>query len=553
MEGEAVKIGMAQLNPTVGDMDGNASRIAEAAGRAARLGARLVVFSELSLTGYPPRDLLERGAFIEAADRALESCRAASRRLPGVGLLVGTVLRSRKPTGNPLANSAVLILDGEIRFRQDKTLLPAYDVFDERRYFEPASESEVFPLDGERLGITVCEDAWCEAALPGGKPYPVDPVRRLAEKGATIQINLSASPFYVGKETMRWELLRGHALRHRVPFLLVNQVGGNDELIFDGQSLALAADGGLSARLASFSEDLRVVDTAGTGSLPGFDPPESVASMHDALILGVRDYLGKCGFRKAVLGLSGGIDSALVCALAAEALGPENVLGVAMPSAYSSPDSEEDARALASNLGVDYRVIPIADLVGAYASALAGSFRGTPAGAAEENIQARIRGNLLMALSNKFGCLTLSTGNKSELSVGYCTLYGDMSGGLSVIADVPKTWVYRLAEHVNRVREVIPRRCFTKAPSAELRPDQKDQDTLPPYETLDAILHGYLEEGLSAREIEARGFESGTVGWVLAAVAASEFKRRQAAPGLKLFPKAFGMGRRVPIAMKGRY
>jgi NAD+ synthase (glutamine-hydrolysing) len=546
-----MKIGLAQMNPTVGDMEGNLARIGDATDRAAAAGARLVVFPELCLTGYPPRDLLERGAFLEASEKALAACCGLSRRSPKVGLLIGTVGRSLKTTGKPLSNSAFLIREGSVRFRQDKTLLPAYDVFDESRYFEPAGNTDVFQMDGETLGITICEDAWCEAALPGGRPYPVDPVRRLAGMGATILINLSASPFYVGKETERWELARGHAMRHRVPFLLVNQVGGNDELIFDGQSLAISADGGLAARLAGFSEDLAVVDSGAAGRSDEFIPLDALSSMHDALILGIRDYLHKCGFRKAVLGLSGGIDSALVCGLAAEALGPENVLGIAMPSAYSSPDSEEDARRLASSLGVEYRVIPIPDLVAAYSVALREPFHGTTPGAAEENIQARIRGNLLMAFSNKFGYLTLSTGNKSELSVGYCTLYGDMSGGLSVIADVPKTWVYRLAEFVNRKREIIPRRCFTRPPSAELRPGQKDQDTLPPYETLDAILHHILEEGLSGPEIESKGFTPETVRWVMAAVAASEFKRRQAAPGLKLFPKAFGSGRRMPIAMKG--
>lgn len=548
-----MKIGLAQLNPTVGDMEGNLARIRDAAGRAASAGARLVVCSELCLTGYPPRDLLERGAFLEASEKALAACCDLSRRFPDTGLLIGSVGRSRKKTGKPLTNSAFLIRDGAILFRQDKTLLPTYDVFDESRYFEPSGDIDVFRMDGETLGITICEDAWCDAALPGGRHYPLDPVRQLAEKGATVLVNISASPFYVGKETARLELAAGHAMRHRLPFYLVNQVGGNDELIFDGRSLAVSPDGRLAAGLAGFSEDLVVVDSTEMGRSVDFVPPDSVSSMHDALILGIRDYLRKCGFRKAVLGLSGGIDSALVCGLAAEALGPENVLGIAMPSDFSSPDSEEDARLLATRLGVAYRVIPISGLAAAYGEALSEPFRGTPSGAAEENIQARIRGNLLMAFSNKFGYLTLSTGNKSELSVGYCTLYGDMSGGLSVIADVPKTWVYRLAEHVNRNREIIPRRCFTRPPSAELRPGQKDQDTLPPYETLDAILRHVLEDGLSGAEIESRGFAPETVRWVMTAIAASEFKRRQAAPGLKLFPKAFGSGRRMPIAMKGIY
>jgi NAD+ synthase (glutamine-hydrolysing) len=545
-----MKIALAQLNPTIGDFQGNLSKIEGALERTAAGAPDLIVFPELFLTGYPPRDFLERRDFILAAERALAQCVELSTKHPSPAILVGALRPARRSTGNGLHNSAVLIRGGRILFEQAKTLLPSYDVFDETRYFEPAGSVEVFPFAGERLGITVCEDAWNDETLFPKRSYPTDPVRALVDRGATVLINLSASPFFIGKETLRFRLIRNHVRRHEKPFFLVNQVGGNDELIFDGDSFALDSRGAIQARFPSFREHVETVESFGNLIGRSFPTAETAEAMHRALILGLGDYLRKCGFRKAVLGLSGGIDSSLVCCLAAEALGPENVLGIAMPSDISSPESLEDAEGLAKNLGIEFKVVPIAPMVDAYAGSLACHFTGNPAGLAEENIQARVRGNILMAFSNKFGHLTLSTGNKSELSVGYCTLYGDMSGGLSVIADLPKTWVYRVAREINRGTEKIPERCFTKPPSAELRPDQKDQDTLPPYEILDGILDLYLEQECTADEILERGFQRETVEWVIRAVNKSEYKRRQAAPGLKLFPKAFGMGRRMPIAAK---
>jgi NAD+ synthase (glutamine-hydrolysing) len=545
-----MKIALAQLNPTIGDFQGNLSKIEGIIERKAGEAPDLIVFSELFLTGYPPRDFLERRDFINAAERALAQCVELSAKHPAPAILVGALRPARRSTGNGLYNSAVLIRGGRILFEQAKTLLPSYDVFDETRYFEPAADIDVFSFGGERLGISVCEDAWNDESLLPKRSYPVDPVRVLVDRGATVLINLSASPFFIGKETLRYRLIRNHVRRHERPFFLVNQVGGNDELIFDGDSFALDSKGGTIARFPSFREHVEVIESSAPSSGSSFPAAETAESIHRALNLGLSDYIRKCGFQKAVLGLSGGIDSALVCCLAAEALGPGNVLGIAMPSDISSPESLEDAERLAKNLGIEFKVIPIAPLVDAYRGSLACHFAGSAAGLAEENIQARIRGNLLMAFSNKFGHLTLSTGNKSELSVGYCTLYGDMSGGLSVIADLPKTWVYRVAAEINRQSEIIPKRCFSKPPSAELRPGQKDQDTLPPYEVLDGILELYLEHELTGDEIVERSLPRETVEWVIRAVNKSEYKRRQAAPGLKLFPKAFGMGRRMPIAAK---
>jgi len=545
-----MKIALAQLNPTIGDFQGNLAQLEGVIKRTAGDAPDLIVFSELFLTGYPPRDFLERRDFINAAERALAQCVELSAKHPAPAILVGALRPARRSTGNGLHNSAVLICGGRILFEQAKTLLPSYDVFDETRYFEPAPAIDVFSFKGERLGITVCEDAWNDESLLPKRSYPVDPIRVLVERGATVLINLSASPFFIGKESLRFQLIRNHVRRHEKPFFLVNQVGGNDELIFDGDSFALDYKGGTIARFPSFREHVEIIESAAHSSGLPFPAMETAESIHRALILGLSDYLRKCGFQKAVLGLSGGIDSSLVCCLAAEALGPKNVLGIAMPSDVSSSESIEDAERLAKNLGTEFKIVPIAPLVNAYINSLSDHFKGTPTGLAEENIQARIRGNLLMAFSNKFGYLTLSTGNKSELSVGYCTLYGDMSGGLSVIADLPKTWVYRVALHVNEQSEIIPERCFTKPPSAELRPDQKDQDTLPPYGVLDGILGLYLEQELTGDEIVERSFPRDTVEWVIRAVNKSEYKRRQAAPGLKLFPKAFGMGRRMPIAAK---
>jgi NAD+ synthase (glutamine-hydrolysing) len=429
-------------------------------------------------------------------------------------------------------------------------LLPTYDVFDEARYFEPAGDTRPAPFRGESLGISICEDAWNDPELFRPRPYHLDPIAVLAERGASIFINISASPFTVGKEPFRAELVRSHARRHSRPFVFVNQVGGNDELVFDGRSLYVDARGEFGAVLPAFAESLQLIDTAAAPAPVAYRFPEETDAVRDALVLGTRDYFGKCGFSRAVVGLSGGIDSAVTLCLAVDALGAEHVFAAAMPSPISSPQSLVDARAVAANLGVRLDVIPIADLMSAYDRALAPLFSGRPRDVTEENIQARIRGNILMALSNKFGHLVLSTGNKSELAVGYCTLYGDMSGGLAVISDVPKTTVYRLADLYNRDRPRVPRSVIEKAPSAELRPDQKDSDTLPPYEILDPILDLHVEEGLAVDDIVARGFERATVEWVVAAVRRNEYKRKQAAPGLKVTSKAFGVGRRFPIAAR---
>jgi NAD+ synthase (glutamine-hydrolysing) len=545
-----MRIALVQLDTLVGDIDGNVARIADGVGRAAADGVQLVVFHELCVSGYPPKDLLERSAFIAQCERGVDRLREQSRRHPGLGILIGSPLPSTSATGKGVANAAVLIADGAIIFRQDKMLLPTYDVFDEARYFEPAASTRPVAFGGETLGISICEDAWNDPALFRRQPYHVDPIAMLAEQGATLLINISASPFSAGKEAFRAELVKSHAHRHRRPFVFVNQVGANDELVFDGHSLVVDGEGTIRAALPGFDEAYRVVDTAVLPRVADHRPEDEDESVRRALVLGVRDYFRKCGFSRALVGLSGGIDSAVTVCLAVEALGRENVLTLAMPSPVSSPESVEDARAIASNLGVRLDVVPIAGAMAAFDATLAPIFEGRARDVAEENIQARIRGNILMAISNKFGHLVLSTGNKSELAVGYCTLYGDMSGGLAVISDVPKTMVYRLAAIYNRERPVIPRRVIDKAPSAELRPDQKDSDTLPRYEVLDPILDLYIEDGLAADEIVTRGFDRATVEWVVEAVRRNEYKRKQAAPGIKVTSKAFGVGRRFPIAAR---
>jgi len=545
-----VRIALVQLNACVGDVDRNVDRVADAVRRAAAAGAGLVVFPELCVSGYPPKDLLERSAFITQCERGVERLREESGRHRGLGILIGAPLRTRAETGKGVANAAVLMADGAIVHRQDKMLLPTYDVFDEARYFDAAESTAPVTFGGERLGISICEDAWNDPALFRRRPYRLEPIAMLAEQGATVLINISASPFSVGKEAFRAELVRSHARRHQLPFVFVNQVGGNDELVFDGCSLVAGGDGTVRAVLPAFEEAFEVVDTAALPSAVDHVPVDDVESIRRALVLGTRDYFAKCGFDRAVVGLSGGIDSAVTMCVAADALGAENLLAVAMPSPFSSPGSLEDARALAASLGVRLDVVPIGDIMGAYEAALAPIVRERPRDVTEENIQARIRGNILMALSNKFGYLVLSTGNKSELAVGYCTLYGDMSGGLAVMSDVPKTDVYRLAALYNRARAVIPQRIIDKPPSAELRPGQKDADTLPPYEVLDPILDLYIEDGLSAAEIAARGFDRTAVEWVVEAVRRNEYKRKQAAPGLKVTSKAFGVGRRFPVAAR---
>ncbi|HDQ44303.1 MAG TPA: NAD+ synthase [bacterium] len=547
-----MKITLAQLNPTIADFPGNLKKAEAAVHRARSDGSDLVVFPELFLTGYPPRDLLERHDFVSEADRALGRLIEISARFPEPGILMGTIQPTQKGTSHLLYNSALLIRDGQILFRQHKSLLPTYDVFDEARYFEPAGAIRVYEYAGEKLGVTLCEDAWNDTGILPGRAYGLDPVEALARNGATLLVNLSASPFHAGKETVRYRLLRNHATRHRVPFVLVNQVGGNDELLFDGRSLILDPDGRLLADLPSFEETVRTIRLDAPPVADVFHPRDPVGSVHDALVLGVSDYCVKCGFGKVLLGLSGGIDSAVVAAIAARALGPENVTGVAMPSVFTSAESNEDAAKLAANLGIRFRIIPIEPLRTAMLDLLSPEFEGLPEDTTEENIQARIRGNILMALSNKFGALTLSTGNKSELSMGYCTLYGDMSGGLGVISDVPKTLVYDLARFINRETEHIPRRILERPPSAELKPDQKDEDTLPPYPVLDRILELYLDEGKSEEEIVAAGLDAETVRRIIDTVRRNEYKRRQAPPGLKVTSKAFGMGRRMPVAAKFR-
>ena len=544
-----MKISLAQLNPVVGDVRGNLQKIVATLAQEHRT-SDLVVFSELFLVGYPPRDLLEKPALIGQVQEALDHLVDLSARYPATGILVGAPQPTGRDTGKGLCNCAVLIHQGQVRLRQAKSLLPAYDVFDETRHFDPAGAVAVVPFKDEILGVSICEDAWYDPELWFRRLYPLDPIQALAERGATVFINISASPFQVGKEELRHRLFQSHARKYGVPLVYVNQVGGNDELIFDGRSLALDPAGEAIAVLPGFQEAVVTVDLAQPG-IPGrYRPQEEIATVHEALVLGLRDYLGKCGFKQAVVGLSGGVDSAVTCCLAAAAVGRDNVMGVLMPSPYTSRDSIEDSLSLARNLGVETRLIPITPIYESYREALQGPLRLGEIELTLENIQARIRGNILMAISNKEGHMVLSTGNKSELAVGYCTLYGDMSGGLGVLADVPKTMVYELAEYLNRDREIIPAQIIRKAPSAELRPDQKDQDTLPPYDILDRIMNYYLTEGCAYGDIVKLGFDPATVQWVIRTIDKNEYKRRQAAPGLKITSKAFGMGRRIPIAAK---
>ncbi len=554
-----MKIVLAQLNPIVGDVPGNVRRVQQALEQARGFGPDLVVFSELMLTGYPPRDLLARNWFIDRVEAGLSDMAQISAQFPEVGIILGAPVRSPRSPGKGLLNAAILLAGGKEQFRQAKSLLPTYDVFDETRYFDPADKVRLAKFGGEALGISVCEDAW---TWPKGAAeaesremwdravYDRDPVAEMASAGATVLINISASPFSVGKEAVRKRLIVGHASRHGLPFVFVNQVGGNDELVFDGRSMAFDRQGRPQLALRPFQEELAVVETGAVGADSNYVEIDPIESIHDALVLGVRDYVRKCGFEKVVLGLSGGIDSAVVCCLAAAALGPKNVLGITMPSEYSSRGSVEDSRHLAANLGIEFREVGIAEAYHVYLSSLAREFAGRKPDTTEENLQARVRGNILMAISNKLGHLVLATGNKSELAVGYCTLYGDMSGGLCVLADVPKTTVYALANHINRLRETIPASTIRKPPSAELRPNQADQDTLPPYDVLDAVVAGYVDEGLSADEIVAAGHDRRTVEWVIRAVNKNEYKRRQAAPGLKVTSRAFGTGWRMPIAAR---
>lgn len=546
-----MKLALVQTNPTIGDIDGNTRRVLEGLRAAAGAGAELAVFPEQTLIGYPAKDLLLRREIVASNLQALERVADAAT---SVAALVGYADRNDRPYGRPLYNAAALVAGGRVRTRWCKRLLPTYDVFDEVRYFEPGGPQPVVTIGGRRLGVTICEDLWSHEEMLGQPLYAGDPLADLVAAGANVILNIAASPYFLGKHDLRVELLAAHARRHGVPILFVNQVGGNDELVFDGFSSVVAPDGELVGLARGFDEDLLIVDLDDLPATRREPAAVGAANLHDALVLGLRDYLRKCGFRSAVVGLSGGIDSAVVAALAVAALGPQQVLGVAMPSRFSQPASLADARALAGNLGIDFRVIEIEPLHAAFERSLAPHFAGRPADVAEENVQARVRGVLLMALSNKFGHLLLTTGNKSELAVGYCTLYGDMAGGLAVISDVPKTMVYQLAAHINARagREIIPARSLTRAPTAELRPNQTDQDSLPPYDVLDAIVDRYEVRLESAEQIVAAGFDPRVVHDVLRLVHTSEYKRRQAAPGLKVTSRAFGFGRRVPIAARYR-
>ena len=540
-----MKLALAQINTTVGDFAGNLALIRTAYARGMADGAELVVAPELAITGYPPRDLLLKSGFIEGNLAALTEL---AQSVGEVGLVVGHVGINEKHPGRQAVNAVSLLQHGKVAATRTKTLLPTYDVFDEDRYFEPAPDNTPVEFNGRKLGLTICEDVWNDDSFWADPRYRANPVDGLVKQGAEVIVNVSASPWNLGKEGMRREMLASLATNAQRPVVYCNAVGGNDELVFDGGSLALNAQGEVLAAGAQFTEALVAVDLDGT--VQAVSEPQEMALLHDALVLGVQDYLGKCGFRSAVIGLSGGIDSAVTAALAVKALGAENVRGISMPSAYSSQGSLDDSAALAANLGIQYDVIPIHAGFEMMKTSLEPIFGDRPEDVTEENMQARLRGLILMAASNKFGSLVLTTGNKSELAVGYCTLYGDMCGGLAVISDVLKTKVFELAHWINRDEVIIPEATITKPPSAELRPDQKDQDSLPPYEVLDAILERYVVESQSVSEIVTSGFDEATVKRIVRLIDLNEYKRRQAAPGLKVTSKAFGVGRRIPVAQR---
>ncbi len=554
-----MKIGLLQLNSTVGDFAANRRKLLAGCEKARALGAEFIIAPELFLCGYPPRDLLLRADFVQASLAALAE---TAKSIGPVPLCVGCVGENSERPGRALRNSAAVLQNGKIIWRAHKSLLPTYDVFDEDRYFEPAKSAAPFEFNGRKLGITICEDIWNDEDFWPERLYRRDPVKELIAQGAEIILNLSASPWHDGKERTRLAMLQRVARDERVPLAQVNLVGANDELIFDGHSVTLDARGEVLALGKGFAEDVLVVDLeSGGASVPASRLVSSLApppwpareqQLFAALSLGIRDYVHKCGFQSVIVGLSGGIDSALVAVLAAEALGPDKVLGVSMPARYSSEGSLSDAGALAKNLGIRYEVLPIEPVFQSVEKQLVKIFAGTKPNEAEENVQSRLRGVTLMALSNKFGALVLTTGNKSEMAVGYCTLYGDMCGALAVIADVFKTDIYKLARWINRERIIIPEASITKPPSAELRPNQTDQDSLPPYETLDQILDAYVVKNLGKEEIIRRGFDAAVVNDVINKVTFSEYKRRQAAPGLKVSPRAFGLGRRIPIAQRFR-
>jgi len=547
-----VKIAIAQINPVIGDFEYNSSRIRHYADKAKAHSCDMVVFSELVISGYPPRDLLEKKDFIEAN---LSCLSRLVDEIRGIGVICGFVDKNIVDEGKPLYNSAALFENGKILHRVNKRLLPTYDVFDESRYFEAATECAPYSYKGEKIGITICEDVWNDKDIFQKRIYHINPVDLMIKGGASLLVNISASPFHVGKKEFRWDLFGAIAGKYKVPLIFVNQVGGNDSILFDGTSAAFDRHGKIKALASDFEEDIIFYESDEQTGMTYKENIHSVSgpdveSVLKALIMGTRDYVVKCGFSKVVLGLSGGIDSALTAFIAAKALGPENVLSVFMPSVYTSADNFEDTKKLAGNIGIGFEVIQVDGVFKEFIRLLSPSFREGEPDITEQNIQARIRGTILMALSNRQGRLLLSTGNKSELAVGYCTLYGDMNGGLAVISDIPKTEVYDLARFINRKEEIIPSRIIEKAPSAELKPDQTDQDDLPPYEILDSILKGYMEDLKGAGELIESGFDPKLVEDVISRIDRNEYKRHQAAPGLKVTTKAFGYGRRYPLAQR---
>jgi NAD+ synthase (glutamine-hydrolysing) len=546
-----MKIALAQTNTTVGDLCGNTQKILSFAQRAGASGAEVVVFPELTLTGYPPRDLLEKQSFLDGVEKHLEQLAADAADL-GVALIVGTVTRRSESSGRPIYNTAAVVQGGRVVFRQHKMLLPSYDVFDETRYFEPAPKQFPLTLDGSLTALTICEDAWNDKQFWERRLYSRDPVAELAQSGARVLVSINASPYHMGKRALRREVFSAAARHSRIPIVYVNQVGGNDQLIFDGSSFAMNAQGDVIASAASFEEDLVLVDVETLAGDHHESYPDECDAAYEALVLGTRDYIRKCGFERGIIGLSGGIDSSLTATIAVDAVGKENVLGVGMPGPYSSEHSITDARDMARNLDIRFELIPIRDQYEACLGVLNPLFHAGAVGVTEENLQSRLRGLTLMALSNKWGALVLTTGNKSELAVGYCTLYGDMCGGLAVISDVPKTLVYSLARVANkRHANAIPENVFIKPPSAELRPDQKDTDSLPEYEVLDQILRGFIENNESPQQIaDSLHLPVTLVRDIVNKVDRNEYKRQQAAPGLKVTTKAFGIGRRFPIAQR---
>jgi NAD+ synthase (glutamine-hydrolysing) len=551
-----LKIALAQLNPTIGDITGNATQIVEIAQQAVNNGANLLLTPELSLCGYPPKDLLLNLSFVEFMENKLQEL---AGKLPSeLTVLVGTVTINEKATiqgEKSLYNSIALITENQVKSYFHKRLLPTYDVFDEDRYFESGKDTNYFMLNNLKIGVTVCEDLWNDDQFWGQRNYEINPIEELAQINPDLMINLSASPYTVGKQKIRESMLSHAARRYQIPFIYANQVGSNDDLIFDGNSVGLNKQGDVICRAKSFQTDLVFMDfeqanhSLFSNSINKLTDTQE-EEIYSALVLGVRDYARKCGFNKAILGLSGGIDSSLVAVIAAEALGKNNVLGVLMPSPYSSDHSIKDAEDLVKNLGINSQLLPIGEIMQSYDQLLEPLFSGTEFGVAEENLQSRIRGNLLMAIANKFGYLLLSTGNKSEMAVGYCTLYGDMNGGLAVIADVPKTRVFSLCKWLNRDQEIIPHNVLIKPPSAELKPNQVDQDSLPPYEILDDILEQFVTKHKSAQQIIKSGHEPDTVNKVIKLISRAEFKRKQAPPGLKITDRAFGTGWRMPIASR---